>query len=507
MGLLKTDCFNLIKHAIDAINPEKLIRKNLKLVNSDCLLVDNKIRYELNHNVYVAAFGKAVLGMCTEIEHILGKHLVRGIAILPAGLRNNVSQSEHAKIEYMFGANNNMPDQGSYVAAAKLFAMCETLCDKDLLIALISGGGSALLSLPIDGVTLADKISVTKLVAASGASINELNMIRMGLSKTKAGGLAKAVHPARILSLIISDVLGDPIEIIASGPTCISHLQQANVEMRKSESLNIIQKYKLENKIPSNVLKQFKDQMDSGISKQQTDQLLVSTHNTIIGTNKIATQAIKDQALVLGYDPVVILTNSLSGEARDCGLIFAYLAFILSDLNNYQQNQEFFKSSLEKDLTPGHVNVLNKFLNICQTRLGDQKAAGKLCVLSGGETTVNLLDGNGNFSSGLGGRNQELTLAFKKKFSELLNVRDVSTKTQVLFTSFGTDGIDGPTDAAGAFAFFPTESTVSNDTEAMTKCLKEHNSYAYFNGTENHIKVGHTGTNVSDLQILLISSS
>jgi glycerate 2-kinase len=512
MGLLKTDCFSLIRHAIDAINPQKLIRNNLKLINDgQCLLVNNKQRYDLKRNVYVAAFGKAVYGMCTEVEQILDKHLVRGIAILPDGLQADVKQIEHAKIEYMFGARNNIPDASSYEAANKLFAMCESLSDNDLLIALISGGGSALLSLPLDGISLADKISTTKLIAACGASINELNIVRMCLSKTKAGGIAKAAYPARVLAFIISDVLDDPIEIIASGPTCVSHLEQLAVEKRQLDSLAIIKKYNLQAKLPEHIVELLcrSPAVNTNRNYQQTDDLMASTQNIIIGTNRFATEAIRDHAIELNYEPVVILTNSLSGEASECGMMFAYLAFILCDVSYYWQNESFFANSFQNDLKADYVRVLKNFLSLSLNSLNGQTCK-KTCILSGGETTVNLLDNDGHLSNGIGGRNQELTLAFKKKFTELLRVKNLTVGNQVLFTSFGTDGIDGPTDSAGAFALFPCNQSPtiinnSNDLERMGRFLRDHNSYTYFNNTENHIKIGHTGTNVSDLQILLIT--
>lgn len=510
---LKADCLHLIKIAIDSINPQKLVKTNLKLLNENRLVVNNKYEFQLNKNVYIAAFGKAVSGMCTEVENIVREHFVKGIAIVPSGsLNNTIPPYNTSKIKFFQGAHNNIPDLAAYEAAKDLYSMCSNLTQEDILIACISGGGSALLPLPVDSITLDEKIKTTKLVASAGASINELNTIRMCLSKVKGGGLARASYPAKVVSLIISDVIDDPLDIIASGPTFTSDNDGLN---RYKTALNIIEKYKLNDRLPSSVTKYLSLAADKHSSDQNSIDNEIKNknlvYNFLIGNNKLATEAMQNDALKLSYKPSLILSNSLEGEAKICAKMFANLAFVAVNYKFYAQNLSLFESEIHNGFDENQITLFNRFLSVVLSQIEENldSHTDKLCILCGGETTVSLL--NSIQDNCLGGRNQEMALAFKKEYVDLYNhFKCISNDVlfgEFAFTSFGTDGIDGPTDAAGAIITNDNASTILNnneDYEIATKALKNHDSYHYFEKIKDLIKTGHTGTNVADCQVLLV---
>ena len=489
---LKSDCLLLIKNAIEAINPQKLVKNSLKVVNGDTLLVNNKFEYKLNKNVYVAAFGKAVNTMCVEVENILKDHLVKGVAALPVG-----STCAHlSKIRVFYGAHNNIPDKEAFEAAKEIYKMCESLQQNDLLIACVTGGGSALLPLPVDEISLEDKIKTIKLVSSAGANINELNVIRGSLSKVKCGGLARCAYPANVISLIISDVIGDPLDIIASGPTYVTDLNE-----KYKISLDIVKKYDLDQKLPEAILEYLNERSKITAEINMGKNVEDKVKNFLIGNNKLALEAIREHAIELNYNPCLILTNSLDGEAKDVAKYFVCLAFIFNNYNFYQKNKQnnLFQKIFN---TQSQFETFEKFLIKCLEQLvvDEKLVSNKICILTGGETTVKLA---GSTKDSLGGRNQEMALSFKKELIDLYKSHSHLSIGNFLFTSFGTDGIDGPTDAAGAIVS-NLNLIDENEIALINKCLKEHDSYHYFKN--DLIKIVHTGTNVSDIQILLINN-
>ena len=498
---LKTDCLLLFKNAIEAINPQKLVKNNLKIVNGNLLVIDNKHEFKLNKNVYLCAFGKAVNTMCVEVETILKDHFVKGIACLPNGSTSLLGES--SRINVFYGANNNIPDKPAFEAAKEIYKMCTSLQKNDLLIACITGGGSALLPLPVDEITLDEKISTVKILATAGANINELNTIRGCLSKVKSGGLGITAYPAKVISLIISDVIGDPLDIIASGPTYVTSCNE-----KFKRSIEIIEKYELNEKLPKNILTYLFDHEKKRNELENFEDVKNNISNFLIGNNMLALQGIRDHAIKINYNPAIILTNSLEGEAKDVAKYFTYLAFILSNYSYYENHKQLFEDIFNENFPT--KNEFEKFQNLLSTSLNkiifpDNKLiSNKFCILTGGETTVKLTSGSSTES--IGGRNQEMVLSFKIEFMNLIKRLQIINNGKFLFTSLGTDGIDGPTDAAGA-AVASTDINDYTDLNFMNKCLIEHNSYRYFEKTNGLVKVGHTGTNVSDIQMLLIDNS
>lgn len=451
--------------------------------------------------------------MTRAIEKLLdASDIVKGIALIPydegvkyakAGANSSSPLLEafvndgnnSSTIKYYYGARHNLPDVYSMNATSEVINLCGKLTPDDLLVTLVSGGGSALLTQPSKNLSLDMKLDVIRQLVAAGATINELNTVRSSLSQVKGGNLALLARRATIVSLIISDVIDDPISIISSGPTFLDSEQEHRCN-RSEESLKVIAKYKLESRLPVEVM----NILHEGTlepTAQSTDQIRV--YNYLVGNNRLATEGVLNHSARLGYEYTRVLSNSLRGEAGQVGLMYAYLAFHLISL----------KLKLADDIRD---RIRGKYIDPCKdlkqqveyyvNMIEDRDQVTKVCLLSGGETTVNLANARPDSK---GGRNQEMTASFELAFVQMVeHLTDLTDRVEVLFSSFGTDGLDGPTDAAGAFY----EYHKSNDTPPIAEIkahLDIHDTYNYLNPVQRLIKIGPTGTNVSDLQILLIS--
>jgi glycerate-2-kinase len=322
--------------------------------------------------------------------------------------------------------------------------------EKTLVICLLSGGGSSLLVAPHRGITLEDKQRTTGLLLRAGATIDELNTVRKHLSAVKGGRLAQIAHPATVLTLILSDVIGDRLDVIASGPT-------TSDSSTFSDAVAVIERYRLKAELPRSV----NALLERGMSRQEpetarsADACFLRTRNVIVGSSAQALAAAREKAASLGWRPEVI-TTELRGDVRDAARLLARKAVLARD-----------------EMKPGE----------------------RRCLLSGGETTV-VVRGTGK-----GGRNQELALAFA------LEIAGVSGITLL---SAGTDGTDGPTDAAGAVVDGSVVNTARRHGIHPEVYLGNNDSYAFFqrldtqSGEQHHLKTGPTGTNVMDIQIILI---
>ncbi|PRD26203.1 UNVERIFIED_CONTAM: glyctk [Trichonephila clavipes] len=465
----------IFEAAYKSVQPLNLISEQIK-VNGDILEIQGK-RFTISKNVHIIGFGKAVLGMAATLETKLKENLVSGILSVPEGiqsaLQTKLQNFLEAKscIQIYEGASKNIPDDNSLLTASKITDLVSTLNESDLLIVLISGGGSALLPAPKPPLTLKDKQKVIQLLASRGAEIEELNAVRKRLSMLKGGKLAILAKPAEVISLVLSDIIGDPLGMIASGPT----VQNTD---NPSLAMSIIEKYKLHNQLPESVI-----QILTNTSVENQNESFSHVSNFIIGNNKTALNAAAKIAEDLDYDSF-ILTNKLTGIASNTGrnLILLITAAL-------QNKFEFFNDIYEQLDLHSHLketlfNYLNNFQN--QNK--------KLCLLLGGETTVTV------YGSGVGGRNQELALA------AALELHKNKPDNNITLLSAGTDGIDGPTCAAGAIA------TISEIEEAKSKgldpsaFLNNNDSYTFFSQLNEQwlVKTGHTGTNVMDVIIILI---
>ncbi|HYA86869.1 MAG TPA: glycerate kinase [Nitrospirota bacterium] len=388
-------------------------------------------------------FGKAASLMSTAIEDNIGDLLAGGIVVTKYG--HSVRRERKSKIT-TYEAGHPLPDQNGLNAAKEIVRVLKEADKKTLVICLISGGGSALLVAPYGDITLADKQEVTGMLLKAGADIYELNTVRKHISAVKGGRLAETAQPATIISLILSDVVGDRLDMIASGPTApdITTYKDAH---------NVFRKYNLEGRLPTGVA----ELIDNGMrgllpeTPKDDDPVFQRVSNIIIGSNKTATDAARKAAEISGYRATVI-SAELCGEAS---IVAGELARKAID----------FKKALPT---------------------GD-----RACLIAGGETTVTV-KGNGK-----GGRNTELALVFGMEINGLPGIT---------FLSAGTDGTDGPTDAAGAFVDGQTVAKAARAGINAAEYLRNNDSYTFFGMTGDLFITGPTGTNVMDLQIILLDN-
>jgi hydroxypyruvate reductase/glycerate 2-kinase len=396
------DIREIYSSALHAVNPAQLMRGHSGLIKAE--LVKNKFS-----QLFVIGFGKAsslMAGACVSaIDHEL---FTNGIVITKYGhttgqnpedkkirrledreistsqpLNFSSSQLQKSPIR-IYEAGHPIPDENGVKATEQIVTLLNNADRDTLVVCLISGGGSALLVSPCDGISLKEKQTVTALLLNAGADITDLNTVRKHLSKVKGGRLAEIASPAKMITLIISDVIGDSLDIISSGPTSpdSSEFQDA---------LNVVDKYRLRKKIPENALTTLINGAKGLIPEtpKQDNAIFQNVHNIIIGSNLIALNAAKETARSLGYRTEII-SSGISGEARDVG----------------------------------------KWLSEKAKKARNTK---KICLISGGETTVTVR------GRGRGGRNTELALAF---------AREIEGLDGITLLSAGTDGTDGPTDAA-----------------------------------------------------------
>ncbi len=403
--------------------------------------------YELDSfsRILVVGAGKATARMALAIEDVLGDRITEGLIVVKEG------HTAPLKIIRQVEASHPVPNEAGVEGTKRIVELVRAADEKTLVICLLSGGASALLVAPMNGLTLKDKQEVTSLLLQAGASIGELNAVRKHLSAVKGGRFAKAACPAQVVTMVLSDVIGDRLDVIASGPT-------ARDSTTFADAIAVIEKYGLKEKTPLRVL----SFLERGMEGQEPetvksgDSCLHKTRNVIIGGITQALSAAKEKARQLGFAPEVI-TGELQGEARDAALFLAKTALRARDA-----------------LRPGELR----------------------CLLSGGETTVTV-KGNGK-----GGRNQELALAFALEIEGLDGVSLLSA---------GTDGTDGPTDAAGAIVDGSTVSRARALGIDPVKYLDYNDSYLFFqrfdelSGIKSHVITGPTGTNVMDLQIMLLA--
>ncbi len=430
---LKRDARRIFNKALQAADAGSAVRRYLTREprNGDIFLLDT----EIYDRIYLIAVGKAAVPMAQAVEEIVGVPLTEEIVVTKHG--HNGPLRDSVAIE----AGHPIPDMAGEKAAARIRKLLQgRLTTRDLLLVAISGGASAILPAPANPVTLKAKQKTTDLLLKAGANIHELNAVRKHLSFLKGGRLAKLAYPANVVSLLLSDVIGDPLDVIGSGPT-------APDESTFGKAIAVLERYDLLERVPQIV----RSYLEAGAVGQieetpkPGDAIFDNVRNLVVGSNRLALEAAEKEALELGYG-VQILSSNVEGEARDIGLEYAKLLRAVS------------------------------------------RGSRPRCFLAGGETTVTVR------GAGKGGRNQELTLAVAIALSGLENAAVLSA---------GTDGTDGPTDAAGAFA---SGSTVSRAAELgldAREYLARNDSYPFFEALGDLIRTGPTGTNVMDIQILL----
>ncbi|MFQ6051417.1 MAG: glycerate kinase [Candidatus Hydrothermarchaeota archaeon] len=433
--LAREYALEILESAILAALPQNCIGEFLK--KKDSKLIAKGEEFDLNdfENVYLVGAGKASVKMAEAVLNLV--HVSSGVLVTPPGIESKID------LEIIEGGHP-IPNEGSVRGARRVMSILKNAKEKDLVICVISGGGSALLCLPSNGIDLEDKQRVTEFLIKSGATINEINTVRKHISAIKGGQLAKAAYPSQVLTLILSDVVGDPLDVIASGPTVPDPTTFVDAK-------NVLKRYNLWDTVPEAVRKR----IEKGIKKEvdetpkEADPYFDKIKNIIVGNNILSCKAAQRKAKELGLNSL-ILSSMIEGESREVGIMHAGIA------------REIFMSE----------NPVKK----------------PAAIISGGETTVQIK------GKGKGGRNQEFALAGALKISNL---------DGVVIASVGTDGIDGVTDAAGAMVDGYTITKSSEKGLDPLDFLEENNSFEFFRQLEDLIYTGPTGTNVTDIHLIV----
>jgi len=436
---LKEDCLDIFRSGVDAVDPYEAMKRYVRLCGEKLMVGDECVDLAQYQRISLIGAGKATASMALALEEILGDRLESGLIIVKYGHLQKLSQTT------IIEAGHPVPDEAGFAGAQRLATQAESFSAGDLVFCLMSGGGSALLPYPVEGVSLPDKQETTRLLLESGATIHEINTVRKHLSRMKGGGLAKLVHPATLITLILSDVIGNNLDVIASGPT-------VGDSSSFEDCLTVLQRYDLIDRIPESV----RDHIQQGAAgrreetPQPDDAIFKQTRNIIIGSNIQALEAAGQKAAELGY-ATCILSSFVEGETKEVARV--------------------------------HAAVLKEILS------SGQPLAPPACVISGGETTVTIR------GSGTGGRNMEFVLAAAGEIA--------GWKGGAVFSA-GTDGNDGPTDAAGAYADWRTVERAAKLNLSTADYLKNNDSYHFFKHLDDLIVTGPTNTNVMDLRLVIV---
>lgn len=418
---LREAALDIFAAALKASDPTEAVRRHIPPV----------AEFERFRKVWIVGAGKASARMASAVEQILGDRVARGVIATKDG---HLAATKRTQLRE---CSHPVPDERGIAAAREILSIAQSATEDDLVICCLSGGASALLPLPADGLTLHDKQETTRLLLASGATIHEINAVRKHLSAIKGGQLATAAYPASVLSLILSDVIGNNLDVIGSGVTAPDSSTYADARA-------VLRKYELLDRVSVPVRARLTDPASPETPKKD-NPAFERTRNIIVGSNDLALTAAAEHAKALGYN-AMILSSFIEGETRDVARMHA---------------------AIGKELIAF-----------------DRPVARPACIISGGETTVTIR------GEGKGGRNQEFALAA---------AIDIAGIKGLCILSAGTDGTDGPTDAAGAIC----------DGETLRRApdaagfLARNDSYNYFEPLGDLIKTGPTGTNVMDVRIVL----
>ncbi|HEU0122675.1 MAG TPA: glycerate kinase [Bryobacteraceae bacterium] len=424
---LRKDAIAICKAALRAADPYEAMLRHVRC--EDGVLHAGGARYRLDRigNIYVVGAGKACAPMAKAVEKLLGKRITASCVIVKDAHTLPLRRVQLRE------AAHPVPDQRGVDGALEIAALAERAKAGDLMICLISGGASALMPAPADGFTLEEKQGLTRQMLAAGANIHEMNAVRKHLSRLKGGQLARLAAPAHLLTLILSDVIGDDLSTIGSGPTAPDPTTWETVD---------------------EILARFALSLPHPVPRVETpkpgDPLFQRVKNVIIGSNALSVDAASAKARELGYRPLV-LSTTIEGETRDVARM--------------------------------HVQIAK------EARRARRPVAPPACILSGGETTVTLR------GSGMGGRNQEFALMAGM---ELIDTPGI------VALSAGTDGTDGPTEAAGGIADAGTVARAAKKGRSARADLDNNDSYRFLEAAGDLLVTGPTRTNVMDIRILLV---
>ena len=436
---LRTTAQTIFLTAVKAADPDRCIRDTVR-IEGDAIVIDGETYpADTYRNVYVVGGGKASARMGQAIEDILGDRVTGGWINTKDG---HATPLERITIHE---CSHPVPDERGVRGTQEIIRILSDADERTLVICLLSGGGSALMPAPAEGITLAEKQEVTRLLLSAGAHIGEINTIRKHLSILKGGGMARLAAPACLHVLIMSDVIGDRLDTIASGPAVADSSTFA-------DCIEICTRYGIIDSLPHGVRERFQRGRASEIPEtaKTDDTFLASAVNSLIGNNRMSIDAAQKTAEKLGFT-TMLLSTFLEGEAAELGTFFASMAL--------------------------------------EIQVSANPLAAPACIIAGGESTVTVR------GPGKGGRNQEMALSAARRLSGC---------TGVVFLSGGTDGTDGPTDAAGGIVDGSTMSIGNTRGLDIGESLRANDSYNYLKDTGSLLVTGPTGTNVMDIQLLLV---
>ncbi len=436
---LKQVARDIFSEGLRAADPLEAVHRHFRL--KDHLLKIGEVDYFLNQfkNIWALGAGKASARMAQAVEETLGERVAGGLVIVKYG------HGAPLKKISVREAGHPVPDAAGLTATAELFEFSKKIGKDDLVIVLISGGGSSLLVAPAEGISLSDKQAVTEAMLKSGMTIEEINAVRKHLSRVKAGRLAQLFFPATVISLVLSDVIGDQLEVIASGPTIAD-------PSTYGDAVSLLKSHQVWDAAPDPV----RQVLERGVSgrleetPKPGDQVFTRVQNLIVGGNRSSLESCRYAGHKLGFN-TLLLSSVVTGEARELG--------------------KFYGAILREIVKSGNP------------------VKPPACIILGGEPTVTVQ------GKGKGGRSQELALATALEIEGLKGA---------LFLAAGTDGTDGPTEAAGAIADGETIARAKSRNMDPQKFLAENDSYNFFSPLGDLIITGPTGTNVMDIHLLLV---
>jgi glycerate 2-kinase len=436
----------VLEAALQAVEPGAAVRRWMVRRGNTLYVAGHEYSLHRYQRVLIVGVGKAAIPMGTAAAVILGSYFCQGILLTKEGYAKNLTGPNDLSGFKIIEAGHPIPDERGVKGAGYISELITGAGEDDLVICLISGGGSALMASPAEGITLADIQVMTSTLLACGATINEINILRKHLDTLKGGGLARLAAPATLVTLILSDVINDPLDVIASGP-CVPD------PSTYADAIGVLNKYRITGQVPASVMSYLNCGLRGEIhdTPKPGEVLFERIRNVIVGSNRLASEAALVQAKKENFH-AMLLTTSLQGEANQAGRLLSTLAREIG--------------------TDG--NPLPR----------------PACIIAGGETTVTI---RGN---GMGGRNQELALGA---------VDGLAGLEGVVLVTLATDGGDGPTDAAGAVVTGETLDRARKLGLSPDIYLARNDAYHFFETLGDLLKTGPTQTNVNDLALVFIS--
>jgi hydroxypyruvate reductase len=438
---LKAEAKQIFEAGLKAVDPKEAVKRFVTLKGKKLQTGKRELNLSEFSHIWAIGAGKGSAAMAQAVEEILGDLLSGGLIIVKYDYRAVLKK---VRLEE---AGHPTPDENGWRATQELAGLVGKMGRKDLVLFLLSGGGSALLPMPVESITLEEKMATTRLLLESGASIEEMNTIRKHLSQIKGGRLASLAHPATLVSLVLSDVVGDPLDVIASGPT-------VGDPSTFKDCQAVLDRYSLTDKLPPAVSSYLQAGIKGEVAEtpKPNDEIFSNCYTALVGNNLQALQAAAEEARLLGYN-TLILSSMVEGDTTEAA--------------------GFHTALIKEIVRSGHP-------------LGPPA-----CLISGGETTV-VVRGKGK-----GGRSLEFSLAAALNLAGL---------TGVCLLSGGTDGTDGPTDAAGAVVDGDTVNRALSKGLNPREFLAENDSYHFFQHLDDLLITGPTNTNVMDLRVMLVSA-